>query len=81
MIPQIVKLEELPLTPNGKIDRKRLPLPDHLGPDRKAYVPPQDNLERSISDIWAQVLNVEKCGVTDDFLQWVGIHCSLHRHL
>jgi amino acid adenylation domain-containing protein len=69
MIPSaFVRLEALPLTPNGKLDRKALPAPD--GASREAgaaYVAPRSELERVITDVWQEVLEVERVGVHDNF--------------
>ncbi len=61
-----VVLEKLPLTANGKLDRKAIPgLGTGLAPGegREARTP----TEALLADIWAQVLRVERVGVTDDF--------------
>ncbi|MGZ3460091.1 MAG: non-ribosomal peptide synthetase, partial [Archangium sp.] len=62
MVPAaFVVLEALPLTPNGKVDRKALPAPEApLAP--ASHVPPRDELEQRLADIWAQVLRVERVG-------------------
>ncbi len=69
MIPSaFVRLEVLPLTPNGKLDRKALPAPD--GASREAgetYAAPRSELERVITDVWQEVLEVERVGVHDNF--------------
>ncbi|KAF9977670.1 hypothetical protein BGZ65_007304, partial [Modicella reniformis] len=61
MIPAaFVRLDALPLNPNGKIDRKALPAP---GPDAfasLAYEPPQGELETTLAQIWAELLNLDR---------------------
>ncbi|XXX99931.1 non-ribosomal peptide synthase/polyketide synthase [Sorangium sp. So ce204] len=69
--PVIVLLEALPLTANGKLDRKRLPAPDASQAQRD-YVAPRSALERSLSEIWGQVLRVERIGVHDNFFELGG---------
>ncbi|WP_028545533.1 non-ribosomal peptide synthetase [Paenibacillus taiwanensis] len=68
MIPAyFVQLERLPLTPNGKIDRKALPVPDgdrHTGIE---FVAPRNEMERSIAEVWANILGVKQVGIHDDF--------------
>jgi aryl carrier-like protein len=74
MVPlAFITLEALPLTPNGKLDRRALPVPDlsTSGTDR-VYVPPQNELEKSIIEICQQVFNVEKVGTEDDFFDLGG---------
>ncbi|MEH1855162.1 MAG: amino acid adenylation domain-containing protein [Nostoc sp.] len=74
MIPgTFVTLEALPLTPNGKLDRKKLPIPDTARPDLEAvYQPPQTEVEKSIANIWQEILNVEKVGIDDNFFELGG---------
>ncbi|MFE3873982.1 non-ribosomal peptide synthase/polyketide synthase [Kitasatospora sp. NPDC059146] len=68
LVPAVfVPLERLPLTPNGKTDRRALPDP---GPVRAAagpHRPPQNDTERRIARIWADVLGVERVGADDNF--------------
>ena len=57
----------LPLTENGKVNRKVLPqieLADQLDND---YVPPSNDIEHQLVEIWQQVLELDKVGVQDDF--------------
>ena len=58
-------LDVLPLTPNGKIDRKQLPEAVHHS--ENDYVAPQTKLELAITDIWKNLLKVDKIGVEDNF--------------
>lgn len=69
MVPSIfVRMESLPLTPNGKINRRALPAPT-VGSRASDgnYIAGTTPLEELLSDIWAQVLGVERIGVDDDF--------------
>ncbi|GJD16860.1 hypothetical protein RIVM261_018160 [Rivularia sp. IAM M-261] len=74
MVPAaFVTLEALPLTPNGKIDRKALIAPDTTRPELEVvYQPPQTEVEKTIADIWQQVLNVENVGIHDNFFELGG---------
>jgi hypothetical protein len=68
MVPsQFVVLETLPTGATGKVDRKALPLPDRQRDDSDGFVPPETPLERLIAGIWADVLNVERVGLNDNF--------------
>jgi len=74
MVPNaIVLLENMPLTTNGKIDKKALPDPDR---DQrlvlKEYVAPVSSLEKMISDIWSDILQIDKIGLTDNFFELGG---------
>jgi natural product biosynthesis luciferase-like monooxygenase protein len=68
MLPAVfVMLDAFPLTPNGKIDRKALPAPQRQ--QRRAaevYLPPSNDLERTISEVWQQMLNLERVGRRDN---------------
>ncbi|MEH1828475.1 MAG: non-ribosomal peptide synthetase [Nostoc sp.] len=74
MVPTaFVFLEALPLTPNGKIDRKALKPPDTVRPELEVvYQPPQTEVEKTIADIWQEVLNLEKVGIHDNFFELGG---------
>jgi amino acid adenylation domain-containing protein len=69
MVPaSFVIMEALPLTPNGKVDRRALP--DANGERTEAdeaYVEPRSVMERTIANIWQEVLKLEKVGVNDNF--------------
>ncbi len=68
MVPQaFVPMEAFPLTPNGKIDRKALPRPAEI--TRKSsveYILPGNELEKTIADIWREMLGVERVGRKDN---------------
>jgi amino acid adenylation domain-containing protein len=66
-----VELERLPLTPNGKVDRKALPAPERRQTETD-YIPPRDDLERQLTTIWEDVLNVRPLGVTANFFEFGG---------
>ena len=74
MIPSaFVKLETLPLSSNGKVDRDALPDPGPTPLDAGAeYVAPRSPLEETIARVWAEVLEVERVGVHDDFFDLGG---------
>jgi len=68
-----VFLDALPLTPNGKVDRKALPAPNHGRPELEtAFVPPSSPVEKTLSDIWAEVLKIEQIGLYDNFFDLGG---------
>jgi amino acid adenylation domain-containing protein/non-ribosomal peptide synthase protein (TIGR01720 family) len=72
MVPtHLLFLDKLPLTPNGKLDRKALPKPDASQLQQK-YISPQSELEQRIAAIWADVLKIEKVGLTDNFFELGG---------
>ncbi|MER6210907.1 amino acid adenylation domain-containing protein [Streptomyces sp. NPDC001642] len=68
MVPdRLVVLERMPLSPAGKIDRAALPLPDAAPATASARTAPRSPVERTLADIWAQVLGTGDIGVNDDF--------------
>ncbi len=81
MLPQALEvLPSLPRLANGKVDRARLPAP-HWGRDaEQAYVPARTELEAVLTEIWLEVLEVDKVGVHDDFFA-LGGHSLLATRL
>ena len=72
MVPSAyVLLEQLPLTPNGKVDHKALPEPD-TAISSVQYVRSQTELEKTLCEIWQEVLSIEKVGVEDNFFKLGG---------
>jgi amino acid adenylation domain-containing protein len=74
MVPSaFVALDAFPLSPNGKLERSVLPAPDGVRPElESAYVEPRTGTERTLADIWAEVLGVERVGAEDDFFDLGG---------
>jgi acyl carrier protein len=65
--------ESLPLTPNGKLDRRALPAPEAGDAGTlAAYLPPQTEIERTITAVWQQVLGVGQVGLNDNFFDLGG---------
>ncbi len=71
MIPaHFVQLEKFPLTVNGKIDKRALPdvsEASNLTRDATEYVPPQNEAESALINVWQKLFNKEKIGIRDDF--------------
>ena len=67
MLPsEFVFLKEFPLNNSGKVDKKELfnLLEENIS---YKYVPPRNNIEKLLVDIWAKTLNLEKVGIEDNF--------------
>jgi len=72
MIPAwFIPMGKLPLTANGKLDRKALPDPRggqagtlDLGTE---YLPPRNELEQTVAQIWERVLGRQQVGVQDNY--------------
>lgn len=72
MLPSaIVELAAMPLTPNGKIDRKALPAP-FQNQARAALQLPRTDLERALSELWCELLQIERVGVNENFFELGG---------
>ncbi|MEV7231302.1 amino acid adenylation domain-containing protein [Polymorphospora sp. NPDC051019] len=68
---QYVVLDALPLTPNGKVDRDALPAPDALR-TRRPYAPPATETQDGIARIYAEILQLERVGVNENFSELGG---------
>jgi len=76
MVPSaFVLLDRMPLTDNGKIDRKALPAPAR-GEDASSpsgtYVAPRTETERTLVEIFLEVLGTRQVGIDDDFFDLGG---------
>jgi len=75
MIPSyFILLDRIPLTLNGKIDRKALAEPDIHHRSNRTYLPPRDEIEKKLVEIWSSVLavNPDTIGLDADFFQLGG---------
>jgi amino acid adenylation domain-containing protein len=73
MVPlYFLKLDRIPLNPNGKVDRNALPDPQISAVSN--YIPPADETEEQLSDLWSEVLSVDKelISVHADFFELGG---------
>jgi amino acid adenylation domain-containing protein len=87
MVPaHFVLIEKVPLTPSGKVDRKALPAPDRAAAG--VYVPPRNEREKVLVDIWSGILGVEssRIGIDDNFfhlgghsLNAIGLAARIHK--
>ncbi|MGH2507141.1 MAG: non-ribosomal peptide synthetase, partial [Ktedonobacteraceae bacterium] len=76
MVPSVFqRLDVLPVTSNGKIDRRSLPIPER-GLSAVEYVAPRTLVEAQLGQIWAEVLDLERVGVLDNFFA-IGGHSLL----
>ncbi|WP_299490956.1 amino acid adenylation domain-containing protein [uncultured Shewanella sp.] len=66
MLPKCFMLiDEVPLTLNGKLDKMALPEP--LLIDVENYVPPRNEIEKQLCEIWQEILGLEQVGIHDHF--------------
>ncbi|MEU2306461.1 amino acid adenylation domain-containing protein [Streptomyces misionensis] len=76
---QLVPLTELPLTANGKVDRAALPAPAPELSAAQEHIAPRTDEERTVAEVWTEVLGVTDPGAGDDFFQLGGTSLSLTR--
>ncbi|MFL6129266.1 MAG: amino acid adenylation domain-containing protein [Mycobacteriales bacterium] len=69
MVPrELVALDRLPLTANGKLDRARLVATARdAEPVDEQIVAPRTDVERTLAELWAEVLGRTEVSVTHDF--------------
>jgi amino acid adenylation domain-containing protein len=68
---RFIRIETMPLTATGKVNRRALP-PPAPATRARGYLAPRTQTERTLAEIWGQVLNVSQIGVEDDFFEWGG---------
>ncbi|ONM45948.1 non-ribosomal peptide synthetase, partial [Nocardia donostiensis] len=70
MVPSsVVRLEWIPLTVNGKLDRRALPAPTAQSRTFRAPVTP---VQETVAEVFAEVLDLPRVGVDDDFFDLGG---------
>nr|QEO74840.1 condensation domain-containing protein [uncultured bacterium] len=81
MVPGVmVEVAELPRLPNGKVDRRALPdLMSVAFGEQKGFVAPQTLAERTIAEVWQQVLGVGNVDVHHNFFELGGHSLALAR--
>ncbi|WP_428649138.1 phosphopantetheine-binding protein [Pseudomonas sp.] len=67
-----MRLDALPLSGNGKLDRKALPEPGADAVLARAFEAPEGELETTLAQLWAEVLQVERVGRQDNFFELGG---------
>jgi amino acid adenylation domain-containing protein len=73
MIPSnFIVIKKVPLTRSGKIDRNALPLPERKAGD--TYLAPRSETEKKLTEIWSEVLGIEKniIGINENFFELGG---------
>jgi acyl carrier protein len=73
MVPHhFVKLEAMPLSPNGKADRRALPKPEADRVSEATYVAPHNATQKTIAEIWQDLLQINTVGINDSFFDLGG---------
>ncbi|AWX56431.1 hybrid non-ribosomal peptide synthetase/type I polyketide synthase [Brevibacillus brevis] len=74
------QLDALPYTSSGKIDRKSLSR-IQVGLEKEKVVLPKTEMEKQLSLLWKEVLQIDKVSIGDDFFQIGGNSLSvIHLH-
>ncbi|HTF88534.1 MAG TPA: MupA/Atu3671 family FMN-dependent luciferase-like monooxygenase [Planctomycetota bacterium] len=85
MVPaQLAIVGEIPRTPNGKIDRGALSIPAPSQRPLADCAPPSNELESRLTELWQEVLVVDRIGVEDNFFDLGGhslLAVRIHRRL
>ena len=73
MIPaQVIALPHFPLTSNGKLNWRALPDPPMPVTRAVTYEAPRSLSEKAITNIWQDVLKIDRIGIDDDFFDLGG---------
>lgn len=67
-----VLLDTLPLNANSKVDRTALPTPEKVNPELEKFFVARTNTEQTLAKIWADVLNLERVGINENFFDLGG---------
>ena len=74
----LMQLDEMPLTNHGKIDKSRLPEIEY-STEAHEYVAPETPLEEELCGKFAEVLNLEQVGATDNFFENCAVYYNYFR--
>ncbi len=69
-----IPLDKIPRLPSGKTNRRALPRPEHMLIQTKEYVAPRNDIEKTITTIWSNILKIptEKIGIYHSFFELGG---------
>ncbi|MCR8966025.1 non-ribosomal peptide synthetase [Brevibacillus laterosporus] len=73
MVPShFLQIDSIPLNQNGKIDRKKLESLEIVITEEE-YVPPTNEIEQKVADIWEDIFKIEKISIDSNFFD-IGGH-------
>ena len=73
MIPKaFVVIESIPRKSDGRVDDDLLPEPEESDFNFEEYVPPRNKTEQLLSEIWQELLKIDKVSVKDNFFDLGG---------
>lgn len=68
MVPAlIIFLDKIPLSANGKADRKALPSPDGSHRIKTEFIPPANETESVLADIWCRIFGLTDISVLEEY--------------
>ena len=69
MVPAVtMQIDKIPLNQNQKVNKKALPTPELKQEETtSSFVAPKTDLQKTICDIYSEVLGMERVGITDNF--------------
>ena len=68
MVPgAIMQIDKIPLNQNQKVNRRALPVIELR--NEAVYVEPENDIERDICDLYAEILGLKRVGATDNFFE------------
>ena len=80
MVPaSTMQIESIPLNQNQKVNKRALPVPKAGTTGNADYVAPENETEKLFCRIFADVLNTDKIGVTDNFFEMGGTSLMVTR--
>ena len=75
-----IGLPKIPLGPNGKVDYSALPMPDPTHSELETtFVSPMTHIEKTLVDIWSEILGINRLGRHDNFFELGGHSLSAAR--
>ena len=65
-----IYIDKIPITRNGKIDYKAMPAPNlNVRTTEESYVAPKNSMQQILSEIWSEVLKIERISIHDNFFR------------
>lgn len=73
MVPAfLITVDHFKKNANGKLDKEALPEPQPVQAARSGYLPPANELQRELVNIWEELLAVQQIGIEDNFFELGG---------
>lgn len=74
MVPsKFMFIKEIPVLESGKLDRNSLPAMESIRPQLDVdYVQPTNQMEKTLTQIWSEILQIDKIGIYDNFFDLGG---------